>query len=77
MTKYLQHITLADCKAWYDTCGQNNYRKTNKKAYIDKWKLTENENNDAKLLDDENSLTSVSPKNLIKKISQARIIQSV
>ena len=72
MTKYLQHITLADCKAWYDTCGQNNYRKTNKKAYIDKWKLTENENNDAKLLDDNKS-----PKNLIKKISQARIIQSV
>ncbi len=38
---------------------------------------TENENNDDELLDNENSLTSVSPKNSIKKRSQARIIWSV
>ncbi len=30
----LQHITLADWAAWYDTCGQNNYRKTNKKQIL-------------------------------------------
>ena len=74
----LQNITLADWAAWYDTCGQNNYRKTNKKADIDNLPVeTENENNDDEVLDNENSLTSVSPKNSIKKRSQARIIRSV
>ncbi len=74
----LQNITLADWAAWYDTCGQNNYKKTNKKADIDNLPVeTENENNDDELLDNENSLTSVSPKNSIKKRSQARIIRSV
>ncbi len=74
----MQHITLADWAAWYDTCGQNNYRKTNKKTDIDSLPVeTENENNDDELLDNENSLTSVSPKNSIKKRSQARIIRSV
>ncbi len=56
----LQHITLADWAAWYDTCGQNNYRKTNKKADIDNLPVeTDDENNDDQLLDNENSLTSV------------------
>ena len=74
----LQNITLAGWAAWYDTCGQNNYKKTNKKADIDNLPVeTENENNDDELLDNENSLTSVSPKNSIKKRSQARIIRSV
>ncbi len=38
---------------------------------------TENENNHDELLDNENYVTSVSLKNTIKKISQARIIGSV
>ncbi len=76
----LQNITLADWAAWYDTSGQNHYRKTNKKADIDKLPVeTEDKNNDDDLLDNENSLTSISqsPKNTIKKRSQARIIRSV
>jgi hypothetical protein len=74
----LQHITLADWAAWYDTCGKTNYKRTNKKVDIDNLPVeTQNENNDDELLDDENSSTSVSPKNLIKKRSQARIIRSV
>ena len=51
-----------------------------KKADIDKLPVeTEDENNDDDLLDNENSLTSISqsPKNTIKKRSQARIIRSV
>ena len=39
--------------------------------------ITEDESNDDELLDNEISLTSVSPKNTIKKRSQARIIRSV
>ncbi len=74
----LQNITLVDWAAWYDTSGQNHNRKTNKKADIDKLPVeTEDENNDDELLDNENSLTSISHKNTIKKRSQARIIRSV
>ncbi len=74
----LQHITLADWAAWYDTSGQNHYRKTNKKIDIDNLPMeTQDESNDDELLDNEISLTSVSPKNTIKKKSQARIIRSV
>ena len=74
----LQNITLADWAAWYDTCGQQSYRKAHKKADVDNFPVeTENENNDDELLDNENSLTSVSPKKSIKKRSQARIIRSV
>ncbi len=74
----LQNITLADWAAWYGTCGQQSYRKAHKKADIDNFPVeTENENNDNELLDNENSLTSVSPKKSSKKRSQARIIWSV
>ncbi len=30
----LQHITLAHWAAWYDTSGQNHYRKTNKRLIL-------------------------------------------
>ncbi len=74
----MQNITLADWAAWYDTCVQQSYRNAYKKADIDNIPVaTENENNDDELLDNENSLTSVSPKKSIKKRSQARIIRSV
>ncbi len=64
----LQNVTLADWAAWYDTCGQNNYRKTNKKVDIDNLQVeTEDENNDDELVNDENTLTSISCNKSIRK----------
>ena len=59
---YLQNITLADWAAWYDSCGQSQYKKALKTSDIDHLPLEDQDE------------TSVSSINSIKKKSVARII---
>ena len=73
----LQNTTLADWAAWYDSCGQNQYKKTHKKSDVNNLPLEDVDGNNKDEFRDENTETCVSSINSIKKRSQARIIRSV
>ena len=71
----LQNSTLADWAAWYDSSGQ--YKKPHKTSDIDHLPLEDQDGKNKDELWDENTETSVSSINSIKKRSVARIIRSV
>ena len=73
----LQNITLADWAAWYDSCSQKSYKKTNKNFDINNLPIeNEEENNDDELFDNTPGLTATANE-AVKKITQARIIRSI
>ena len=72
----MQNITLADWAAWYDSCGEKGYRKTNKKCDVDNLLLqNEEEESDDELLNDNPGVSTGSKE--LKKRTRARIIHSV
>ena len=72
----MQNVTLAEWAAWYDSCGEKGYRKTNK-CDVDNLVLeNEDEENDDELLDDNLDVSSTRSKEL-KKRTKVRIIRSV
>ena len=73
----MQNVTLADWAAWYDSCGQTCYRKTNEKTDFDDLPIeNEDELNDDEIFNDTFDVIPTISKS-IKKRSQARIIRSV
>ena len=72
----LQNITLAYWAAWYDSCGQSQYKKALKTSDIDQLPLEDQDGKNDNELCDENTETSVSSINTIKKRSVTRIIQT-
>ena len=73
----MQNVTLADWAAWYDSCGQKCYRKTNEKTDFDDLPIeNEDELNDDEIFNDTSDVIPTISKS-IKKRSQARIIRSV
>ncbi|XP_028417946.1 uncharacterized protein LOC114542642 [Dendronephthya gigantea] len=74
----LQSVTLADWAAWYDSCGQQTYRKTNK-SDVDKLPLeNDDEDNNDELPNDENlQMVKASGSKNVKKRSRSRVIRSV
>ena len=73
----MQNVTLADWAAWYDSCGQTCYRKTNEKTDFNDLPIeNEDELNDDEIFNDTFDVIPTISKS-IKKRSQARIIRSV
>ena len=72
----MQNVTLADWAAWYNSCGQKCYRKTNKKTDFDDLPIeNEDEINDDKISNDNSDVIHTISKSINKR-SQARIIRS-
>ena len=66
---------LADWAAWYDSCGQKCYRKTNEKTDFDDLPIeNEDELNDDEMSNDTSDVIIPTISKSIKKRSQARII---
>ena len=70
----MQNVTLADWAAWYDSCGEKGYRKTNK-CDVDNLLLENEDEENDELLDDNPGVSSTRSKEL-KKRTKAKIIHS-